>query len=129
MIIHNENNYYEFYIASTPQKSCAPQFDCTVGGLEKVTHEISDNDSNDESATVITKSLVKCKRTYYYWTLVETFENEELAYDKLAKEWKFKQNTVSSLGDKSFFACAENQKCKAGLQFFYNNKGKILKKL
>ena len=51
------------------------------------------------------------------------FENKEHVYDKLSKEWKFKPNTESSLGDKSFFACAENRKCKAGI--FYNNKGKI----
>ena len=40
------------------------QFDCIVGVLEKLTHEISDNDTDDE-ATVSAKSFVPRRRTYY----------------------------------------------------------------
>jgi hypothetical protein len=36
--------------------------------------------------------------------------------------WKFKQNTQTLDGDKSFFKCGENVKCKSGYQFLYNTK-------
>ena len=86
----------------------------------QVTHDISDEESNEE---VVCKELNKAKRTrtYFYWKLEEIFENEEVAYDKLSSSnWKFKQNTESAEGDKSFFKCGENKKCKAGYSFAYN---------
>ena len=71
-------------LVSTPQKSSAPQFDCTVGGLEQVSHTISDNESNDDESTICLEKTKKAKkRTYFYWTLIESFENEDLAYEKL----------------------------------------------
>jgi hypothetical protein len=105
--------------ASTPHKN-APQFDCTVGGLLHVTHDISDEEINEN--TVCIKKVSKVKgRSYFFWTFVEIFENEEKAYDKLSVlNWIFKQNTQSSEGDKSFFKCGINKKCKAGYQFVYN---------
>ncbi len=36
--------------------------------------------------------------------------------------WKFKQNTQTLDGDKSFFKCGENAKCKSGYQFLYKTK-------
>jgi len=93
----------------------------TVGGLTQVIVDISDEDSNEST---ISKNKVKSKisRTYFHWTLVEKFEMEDDAYDKLSqKNWKFKQNTVNADGDKSFFRFGENTKCKAGYQFLYNS--------
>jgi hypothetical protein len=53
-----------------------------------VTHEISD----DETYSSVTEEN-KVYRKYFYWTLVEIFENEDIAYDKLSNsQWKFKQN-------------------------------------
>jgi hypothetical protein len=65
---------------STPQKLSLHKFDCTVGGLEQVSHTISDDES-DETTFVIVIKKVK-KRTYFFWTLMMVFENEDLAYEK-----------------------------------------------
>jgi hypothetical protein len=107
---------------STPQKLSLPQFDCTVGGLEQVSHTISDDESDETTSDIVIKKVKK--RTYFFWTLMEVFENEDLAYEKFLDQniWKFKQNTQSNDGDKSFFKCHENKQCKAGLQFLYVNK-------
>jgi hypothetical protein len=72
--------------------------------------KVSDEDLNDTTITPIKKSAT---RTYFYLTF----------FDKLREtNWKFKQNTQSFDGDKSFFKCGENAKCKAGYQFLYSTK-------
>jgi hypothetical protein len=90
--------------------------------LSQVSYDISDEDLNDEDTT-ITPIKKSATRTYFHWTLVEKFEDEDEAYDKLREtNWKFKQNTQSYDGDQSFFKCGENAKCKAGYQFLYSTK-------
>ncbi len=84
----------------------------------QVTHDISDEESNEAA---VCKELNKAKHTrlYFNWKLEEIFENEEVAYGKLSSSnWKFKQNTQSAEGDKSFFKCGEIKKCKLAIHLF-----------
>ena len=62
----------DFLIVKIPQKLSLPQFNCTVGGLEQVSHTVSDND--EATSDMVIKRV-------FEWRLMEVFENEDLAYE------------------------------------------------
>jgi hypothetical protein len=58
---------------------------------------------------------------YKYWTEIEKFETEDLAYDSLKSDWKYINNSITNEGDKSVFKCNVNKLCKAELKLVYTN--------
>ena len=46
--------------------------------MSQVTYDISDEDLNEITITPIKKAA---SRTYFHWTLVEKFEDEDKVYD------------------------------------------------